>query len=100
MTLKRESVLRTTGVVYAPTPASLAKEVDLKRHLYIRLGRSSGPYELTEAMLAKELGLRRRPMPSLPEPDVEYDLAPYQPSRAMLAKEADRGRQLGRSVDR
>ena len=86
--------MRTTGLVYGSTQALLAKEFDLTRKHSLRPTGSSGPYEPTEAMLANELRLRTCPTPSILEPDTQYELSAYQPSRGMLAKEVHEGSQL------
>ena len=81
----RISVLPVTCCVYMPASAALAKEFDQKSQFLAHLIRSSGPYEPTEAMLAREF--QESSMPSVLEPGSESDPTPYLPSQGSLTKE-------------
>ena len=83
----RNLILPTIDCAYTPTHALLAKESDPDAQFSTSITGSSGPYEPTAAMLAKELRFRKRHMHSVLEANAEHDLTPYLPSREMLAKE-------------
>ncbi len=83
----RNLVLSATECAYTPTHALLAKESDPDAQFSTSITVSSGPYEPTAAMLAKELRFRKRHMYSVLKANAEHDRTPYLPSREMLAKE-------------
>lgn len=91
---RQEPIIPTTSLVYATTQVLLAKEFDLTRKLSIHTTDSYGPHEMTGAMLVKEFQFRTCPTPLILEHEAQHELAAYQPSRTMLAKEADEARRL------